>query len=168
MGITEWHVYAGTKLNLGCGFRPKSGYLNCDRNSKAKEICDRNGCEFLYCDVKKSLRFVSVSCEEVCCENLFDSLASEQFENLMREIWRILIPGGKLVFHQGDVAVNPDMCFGWPGFVFGLTRNTFRFFTIGEAAHENWKDYSDYPGFCDVKIKHNDNGVMIGSMTKPL
>ncbi len=156
-----------SRLNLGCGFRPKPQYLNCDMNPKAEKICEVEGCTFTYLDARQPIRYANNSFEEVCCENLFDSLTSEEFENLMREIWRILRPGGKLVFHQGDVAKNPDMCFGWPGFVTGFTRNTFRFFTIGEAAHENWKDYSDYPGFCDVQIEHNDNGVMIGSMTKP-
>ncbi len=155
------------RINLGCGFRPKPNYLNCDTNPKASQICENLGYAFLYCDVRKKLNFIDSSLEEVCCENLFDSLTSEQFENLMREIWRVLISGGKLTFHQGDVAKNPDMCFGWPGFVTGFTRNTFRFFTIGEAAHANWTDYSDYPGFCDVDIQHNDNGVMLGTMVKP-
>ncbi len=59
------------------------------------------------------------------------------------------------------------MCFGWPWFVSGWTINDFRHYTIGEPAHESWKEPWDLPGFDDVDVVHNEGGIMLGSMRKP-
>ncbi len=151
-----------TKLNLGCG--PKrtqyEGYVNVDSDSNLEP-------EKIW-DVRKGLSpWPSDSVDEVRCENLFDSILKEEGLHLIREIWRVLKPGGVFCFHQGDVAVNPDMCFGWPFFVSAWTRNDFRHFTIGEPAHDNWVEFWNLPGFVDVEINHNDSGIMIGKMIKP-
>ena len=150
------------KLNLGCG--PKrtqyKGYVNVDSDSRLSP--DK------IWDVNIGLSpWPNESVIEVRCENLLDSLDKENGVQLIREIWRVLKPGGEFHFHQGDVAKNPDMCFGWPGFKSAWTRNDFRHFTIGEGAYENWYEYWDLPGFINVEIKHNANGIMIGVMVKP-
>lgn len=152
----------GIKLNLGCG--PKRthipGYVNVDKDPKLQP--DK------VWDVREDLSpWYDADVDEVRCENLFDSITKEQGLNLIREIHRVLNPGGEFHFHQGDVAVNPDMCFGWPYFVSGWTRNDFRHYTVGADAYENWKEAWRLPGFINVDIQHNDNGVMIGVMVKP-
>lgn len=147
------------KVNLGCGNSPKAGYVNCDNNPKAR--ADQ------LLDVTKPLPWGDNSVQEVCCENLWDSLDRREFNSLLREIHRVLVSGGVLSFHQGDVAVNPDMCIGWPGFVSGYTRYLFHYYEAGHSAHENWKDLWDLPTFVDHRIRHNENGIMIGTMRKP-
>jgi len=147
------------KLNLGCGPSYKDGYVNCDKDSFLK--IDK------MVDVRNPLPFSNESAEIVCTENLLDSLTKEHGLKLIREIWRILVPNGTWEFIQGDVAVNPDMCFGWPFFVSGWTRNDFRHYTIGEASYENWKEPWDLPGFCYGHIEHNANGIMLGTLIKP-
>lgn len=151
-----------TRLNLGCG--PKrtqyDGFLNVDSDSNLEP--DK------IWDVRNSLSpWPNDSMDEIRCENLLDSLSKEEGIQLIREIWRVLKSGGDFHFHLGDVAVNPDMCFGWPGFKSAWTRNDFRHFDRTEDAWRNWHEYWDLPGFVDVEIKHNDSGVMIGKMVKP-
>jgi len=150
------------KLNLGCGpvETHKEGYVNVDK--------DFNLSPSTVWDVRTGLGFwLSDSADEICCENLFDSLEKHEGVALIREIWRVLKPGGRFVFHQGDVAVNPDMCFGWPFFKSPWTRHDFCHYTIGEGAYEKWKKPWNLPGFKLIKIEHNDNGIMIGEMQKP-
>jgi ubiquinone/menaquinone biosynthesis C-methylase UbiE len=155
------------RVNLGSGKAPKDGYINCDNNPKAKAFADAKGCQFRFLDVLDSLPWDDASLDEVLCENLFDSLSHTETTKLLREIYRVLRPAGVIKFHLGDVAVNPDMCIGWPFFKSGYTRYFFNYFTIGEPAHENWKDYWNLPGFDQVEIVHNDSGIMLGSMRKP-
>lgn len=155
------------RINLGSGKAPKSGYINCDNNPKAKVVTTAQGLEFKQLDVRERLPWDTKSIEEVRCENLFDSLSHTETTELLREIYRILQPAGVIKFHLGDVAVNPDMCIGWPFFKSGYTRYFFNYFTIGDPAHENWKDYWNLPGFDQVEIVHNDSGIMLGSMRKP-
>jgi ubiquinone/menaquinone biosynthesis C-methylase UbiE len=156
------------RINLGSGRCPKSGYINCDNNPKAQSITTSQGLEFKQLDVRERLPWEANTFEEVRCENLFDSLSHTETTQLLREIYRILHPAGMLKFHLGDVAMNPDMCIGWPFFKSGYTRYFFNYFTIGDPAHENWKDYWNLPGFDQVEIVHNDNGIMLGSMRKPV
>lgn len=149
------------KINLGCGPERshKFGYLNCDNNPAAKYQ--------KYVDVREKLPFQDGEAEVICCENLFDSLTRPEFQKLMREIYRVLCPGGKLLFHCGDVAANPDMCFGWPGFTSPYTRYLWNYYELGNPAHTNWAEYWKLPGFINVEIETNENGIMIGSMEKP-
>ncbi len=156
---------SGLRLNLGCG--PKrtqyDGYINVDKDGALEpdvilnlgELPDPLG------------HWGDGTVEEVRCENLWDSLEKDKAVDLIRDIWRVLQHGGKLIFHQGDVAKNPNMCFGWPGFKSPWTRYDFNYFTVGDDAHDRWKEAWNLPGFIEVTIVHNDNGVMVGEMTKP-
>lgn len=155
------------KVNLGSGMCPIPGYLNCDIHPMALEKARQLNMNFMEVDVKESLPWDDESLDEVRCENLFDSLTRPEFNTLLREIYRVLKPGCKLHFHQGDVAVNPDMCIGWPGFVSGYTRFLFDYYTLGHPAWARWHEYYDLPGFAAVNIEHNESGIMIGQMTKP-
>ena len=155
------------KINLGSGRSPKKGYINCDNNPKAKTFTEAQGNVFRTLNVTEKLPWNDGEVEEVRCENLFDSLSHTETTELLREIYRVLRPAGMIKFHLGDVAVNPDMCIGWPFFKSGYTKYFFQYFTVGTSAHENWKDYWNLPGFDQVEIVHNDNGIMLGSMRKP-
>jgi hypothetical protein len=168
---------SGLKVNLGCG--PKrtqyDGYVNCDKDPElepdmvldVRETRDIRDDEGVALELSRILPWSSGTVEEVRCENLFDSLEKEVAVDVIREVWRVLQPGGKLIFHQGDVAKNPNMCFGWPFFKSPWTRYDFNYFTVGDDAYERWKVAWNLPGFIEVVIVHNDNGVMIGEMVKP-
>lgn len=150
-----------TKLNLGCG-PPRThmpGWVNCDVREEAK--FDH------YVNVEYPLPWENDSVEEVFCGNLFDSLTREVFNNLMREIWRVLEPGGYLGFEQMDVTKNFDAGIGWPYFVTPVTRYLFYYYEVGNSAYETWKEIYKLPGFTDHEINHNQNGVMVGKIRKP-
>ena len=149
------------KVNLGCGPKRthREGYLNCDININARPQ--------KFVDVKEPLPWEDNSLDEVRCENLFDSLTRVEFNNLLREIHRVLKPGALLTFHQMDISVNPNDGIGWPCFVCGVTRKLFDYYEVGHPAHETWKKHYNLPGFTDFDTVHNDAGVMIGSMRKP-
>lgn len=156
------------KVNLGSGFCPKRDYLNCDNNPKAEAFAVSQGFKYTSLDVREGLPWKDDQLDEVMCENLFDSLSHTQTTELLREIFRVLRPGCLVKFHLGDVARNPDMCIGWPFFHSGYTRHFFRYFTVGDGAHERWKEYWELPGFDQVEIVHNESGIMLGSMRKPV
>lgn len=149
------------RVNLGCGPERshKEGYLNCDININARP--DR------FVDVKEPLPWEDETLDEVCCENLFDSLTRIEMNNLFREVYRVLKRGGLFTFHQMDISKNLDDGIGWPYFVCGVTRNLFNYYIVGNSAHENWKRHYNLPGFNLISIRHNDSGVMIGMMGKP-
>ena len=85
----------GIKVNLGCG--PKrtqyNGYINCDKDSKLQPD--------MVIDVRESkiLPWDDNQADEIRCENLFDSLEHEVSTRLIREIYRVLRPGGEFHFH---------------------------------------------------------------------
>ncbi len=150
------------KLNLGCGKSSLVGFINCDNNDKA--AYDQK------LDVTSGLPWPDDSIEQVHCGNLFDSLTREDFNKLMREIWRVLEHGGLFTFEQMDVTKNFDMGIGWPYFVTPVTRYLFNYYEVGNDAYENWKEIYNLPGFILKRpedITHNKNGVMIGKMSKP-
>jgi SAM-dependent methyltransferase len=151
------------KVNLGCGPRRTqySGYVNCDK--------DPDLYPDVVWDVKDGLPTEwEGKADEIRAENLFDSLTHHQSTDLMRHIYRTLKPGGVFCFHCGDAAVNPAMCLGsWPYFVHPYTELFFRHFDTNHNSYLNWHEAWNLPGFINVKIHHNDNGIMIGSMQKP-
>ena len=77
-----------TKLNLGCGFRKKTGYVNIDN----RKVCKPD----LMCDISEGLPFGSNSVVEVWAHDFLEHIVSDKVIFVMREIWRVLEPGGIL------------------------------------------------------------------------
>lgn len=148
------------KVNLGCGFRPKPGYFNCDNNDRA--ITDKDG-KF---DFHEGLPWADDSIEEIMMHNVMDTMTHPQMTQLFREIWRVLEPGGRFTFEQIDISKAPYIS-SWPYFIQGYTSNFFKYFSIGEDAYEGWKHQWRLPGFRETEITTNERGIMIGSMRKP-
>ncbi len=159
----------GIKVNIGCG--PKrtqyNGYINCDKDSKLQPDLMLDVTKYVNTE-GRVLPWSDNQADEIRCENLFDSLEHEVSTRLIREIYRVLRSGGQFHFHCGDSAVNPAMCLGsWPYFKAPYTELFFRHFELDHDAHKNWRVAWELPGFINVDIQHNDNGVMIGVMVKP-
>jgi len=76
------------RLNLGCGQFPKKGFINIDININAKAD--------IICDLSKiPYPFKNNSFELIVAEHVMEHL--ENPFDVMKEIWRILIPGGKII-----------------------------------------------------------------------
>jgi hypothetical protein len=147
------------KLNLGCGFCPKDGWINCDHNKRA--LADR------FFDLKDGIPYEEGTVDEVAIENVLDSLTHPQATQVMWEIHRVLKPGGIVSIIQCDITKNPEAGFGFPMFVSPYTRTYFHHFTIGRPEHENWKHIWQLPGFHVEEFHTNNNGIMLIRMVKP-
>jgi predicted SAM-dependent methyltransferase len=77
------------KLHLGCGLLYKKGYINIDNNKKLPKV------DLLH-DLTKRFTFKDNSIDEILCINVMEHIPNPI--NLLREINRVLKPGGKSVF----------------------------------------------------------------------
>lgn len=78
-----------TRLNLGCGSKPKSGFLNVDLFPGGD----------LTLDLRRGLPFSSSCCELIFSEHCFEHFDyPEPASYLFRECLRVLKPGGELRF----------------------------------------------------------------------
>ncbi len=75
------------KLNLGCGDKPRPGYVNVDACGTPDVVCDLSRFPWPWDDA---------SAEEVLAEHFLEHV--EDFEATMTEIHRVLGPGGILRF----------------------------------------------------------------------
>ena len=75
-----------TRLNLGCGFNHKDGFINCDNNPDTKPD--------LILDLERLLPWESGTVDYVLGQEVFEHIRN--FVPLMKEIHRILKPGGIL------------------------------------------------------------------------
>lgn len=86
------------KLNLGCGPRPREGFVNCD--ARGLPGVDRvfNLTDFPW-------PFDDNSAEYICSEETIEHLPELAIENFFRECRRILAPGGKLYLQCPDIGL---------------------------------------------------------------
>ena len=78
------------KLNLGCGNFFRWGYVNIDKyNSRADEMAD-------VCDLH---RYRDNSVAEVLAEHLIEHLPRRMVPQALREWYRVLKSGGRLILH---------------------------------------------------------------------
>lgn len=77
-------VEALIKLDLGCGMRPKPGFIGVDLNTKGAENVDL---------LSFPWPFPSNSVNEVWCAHFFEHVPGKLRGLWMDELWRILIPG---------------------------------------------------------------------------
>lgn len=75
------------KLNLGCGYRKKKGYVNIDARK------DVNPDEVV--DVSKGLPYKDNSIDEIRAYDFLESVDPDKTIFVIEEIYRVLKPGGK-------------------------------------------------------------------------
>jgi predicted SAM-dependent methyltransferase len=81
------HIAIPFQLNLGCGSRPKAGWLNVDLAPDAD----------LQLDIRRELPFRKASVSRVYSEHFFEHLEyPDEVQGLLAEIRRVLCPGGLL------------------------------------------------------------------------
>ena len=118
--IAEKHANGRTLLNIGCG----NGYLERaakQRNWKVLSVDpDRQSIERLqaegieaHCGLIESLPIASDSVNAVICTEVFEHLKPETMETGLKEIRRVLVPGGVLIGsvpYRENLADNEVFC----------------------------------------------------------
>jgi len=75
------------RLNIGCGEKLRPGWLNIDLDPRAD----------LRLDIRRPLPFPEGSCAEIYSEHVLEHLAYPgEVEQVLRDWWRVLEPGGAL------------------------------------------------------------------------
>ena len=105
------------KLDLGCGHNKPKGYIGIDK--------DENSDADIIWDLENGIPYPDESVDEVRAYHILEHLSDK--EKIMAEIWRVLKPGGRLVFEvpstKGEGAFNhPDHKSFW-------NKSTFYFWT---------------------------------------
>lgn len=78
---------AAHRLNIGCGEKLRPGWLNIDLDPRAD----------LRLDIRRPLPFPERSCAEIYSEHVLEHLAYPGgVEEVLRDWWRVLAPGGTL------------------------------------------------------------------------
>ncbi len=77
-----------TKLNLGCGKKPKKGYVNIDkfRLPGVNKVLNLE---------KNRLPFADSSVDEICASHIIEHI--DNFFHVMEECWRVLKPGCRMI-----------------------------------------------------------------------
>src|SRR5438093_1373845 len=99
------------RLNIGCGEKLRRGWLNIDLDPRAD----------LRLDIRRPLPFREGSCAEIYSEHVLEHLAYPgEVEEVLRDWWRVLVPGGMLSVGVPDTgyplacyANNNDDYFAW-------------------------------------------------------
>jgi len=76
---------SGLLVNLGCGYRPLSGWVNLDAAWGYADVV---------WDLRNGLPFQDGSCRAILMEHLIEHLPREEGVNLVAECHRVLEPGG--------------------------------------------------------------------------
>ena len=77
------------RLNLGCGYRKKSGFINIDNRAVVEpDLC---------CDVTGGLPFDDNSVDEVVAQDFLEHIPIGKVVPLIEEIYRVLKPNGKFI-----------------------------------------------------------------------
>ena len=155
------------KINLCCGEDVRPGYINIDVRRTRPEV--------LVMDIEKELLrpFPDNSADEIIARDCIEHISWRRVEDLLRDIYRVLKPGGKVYIQVPDleaiakkIILNPDFRYGelegWKAisyWVYGgqdYPENTHKAgFTIPTL-----KRLLESIGFVVVEIK-NDGGTNI-------
>ncbi len=99
---------APTKLDLGCGKNPRSGFVGVDSRDFGQAITH---------DLRKPWPWADGSIEEVHCSHFVEHLTAPERIHFVNELHRILKPGGKatiIVPHWGSCRAYGDLTHQWP------------------------------------------------------
>lgn len=84
------------KLNLGCGFMTRSGWINCDMYDERADV---------KCDVSK-LPFKDDSADEIYASHIIEHFHYYECFDVLKEWLRVLRPGGKLMIETPDMLAS--------------------------------------------------------------
>lgn len=147
-----------TKLNLGCGMRPREGYLNIDREQGAKF------------DIRWDLEATpwpfaeSDSVDEIRAEHILEHLGQEPrvFCEIISEMHRILKPGGLLTVITPHRAC--DAYFGDPTHVRAITPQLMSLFSRKHCQMGVDKGWANTPLALylniDLELRHTEYSLL--------
>jgi len=106
------------RLNIGCGIEWREGYLNVDvchlpeliQQSRAfypdnpEKWLPTSGIEVIRWDLRESWPWPDASVSEIMADNLLEHFDHEELAQVMREVFRVLIPGGVMWGRVPDFA----------------------------------------------------------------
>ena len=105
------------RLDLGCGTRKLAGYIGVDRRPLP-------GVDYVW-DVRQGLPFATSGVDEVRAWHFLEELEPAERVPVMREIWRVLRPGGRFAF---EVPRADSLGAEMPFHLSRWTEETFRAF----------------------------------------
>ena len=111
------------KLDLGCGQNKQQGF-------KGVDIWNGRGVDFVVDLFKLPLPFETASVEEIFGSHFFEHMPQELRFGFMDELYRILIPGGKITFvtpYWASPRAVQDPTHMWPP----ITESSYLYFNKG-------------------------------------
>ncbi len=148
-------------LNLGCGVHLFSGFINVDKHLteeglRSKEGMYENtiypkGAKFVQGDIL-DLPFKDNYADYIECLEVLEHLPWRDVERAVKEIYRVLKPGGKAVLMVPDM---DDMCRGWLAQVTDKVFDHYKFFSLIQQFFGNQIHPGEYhqSGFTPTYIR---------------
>ncbi len=100
------------KLNLGCGLDKRPGYVNIDVRREVNP-------DIVWDLERTPLPFPDNCAEEIIAKDVIEHISWRRVEDLLRDLYRILRPGGRIYVQVPDleaiarkIILNPDYCYG--------------------------------------------------------
>ncbi len=90
--LRKFRNKSNLRLHLGCGNRILQGWVNCDCYLP-KDVSDEDSISF---DLRQRLPFPDTSVIQLYSDSFFEHLFLEETNKMLKEIWRVLVPGGSM------------------------------------------------------------------------
>lgn len=135
------------KLDLACGTEKPEGYYGID-------ISEESNADEIY-DLRKAIPLSSKTVDEIRCHSFLEHLTNDQFIELMWEMHRVLIDGGKvdiLVPHGLSETGIKD-----PTHRMHFSNQTFTYFEAGCLRQKQYK----LPPFRNIDVKREGDILFI-------
>jgi GT2 family glycosyltransferase len=107
------------RLNLGCGYDHRDGYVNIDNRADVKPD--------LICDVLSGLPYDDNSVDEIRAYDFLEHIPIGETINVITEIWRVLKPGG--LFESFTPSTDGRGAFQDPTHVSFWNRNSWLYYS---------------------------------------
>lgn len=116
------------RLHLGCGKKGLAGYVNVD-------VVPAPGVDVV-CDVSRGIPFPDSVFDEVLAVDFIEHIPPAHTVQLMNEVWRVLLPGGRFRVH---VPAAPGItAFQDPTHVSFWNEESFTYFEEGHHRRERY------------------------------